>query len=179
MNTFDWNDTGFEENPDLSFAHVEDTAVRMVLRKMGNASAIQSLRHRCREVTGSDLLTFPWFHEEYPSWPIVFGVARVDWVHKITLNQILKSFTKTPIFKAYEGFIEDVGVNVREESAGLIFRWPGNTSFVLHNHPRDDEYIDKGKEWARITRPMGNMSPRVVYTIEPLDALLHTVDKDD
>ena len=177
MSTFGWDDTGFAENPDTPFALSEDAAVRKVLRRMGNESAIQGLRYKCKEVTGSDLLTFPWFHDEYPAWPVKFGVSRVKGVHKVPMNQVLKRFTKTPYFKAFEDFVEDVGVNVREDSAGLIFMWPGHATVVLHNYPRDDEYVERGQEWARITRAMGNMTPRVIYTLEPLDALLYALTR--
>jgi hypothetical protein len=178
MSEIGWDNTGFAEDPDSPFASAEDSAVRKVLRKMGNESAIQSLRHRCRDATGSELLTFPWFHAEYPAWPVLLGVARVRHIRPIPWGQVMKNFTKTPMFKAFEGFIEDASVNVREESAGVIFMSPGHTTVVLHNYPRDDEYVARGKEWTRITRPMGNMTPRVIYTLEPLDALLYFVDKE-
>lgn len=175
---YGWDDTGFQHNPDELYASAEDTAVRKVLRKMGNEAAIQSLRHRCQESTGSDLLTFPWFHAEYPEWPVVFGSARVRDIRPIPWGKVMKHFTTTPMFKAFENFVEDVGIDVREESAGVIFMSPGHTTVVLHNYPRDDEYVARGKEWARITRPMGNMSPRVIYTLEPLEALLYFVGKE-
>tara|TARA_Y100001938_G_scaffold136815_1_gene200175 strand:+ start:32958 stop:33497 length:540 start_codon:yes stop_codon:yes gene_type:complete len=179
MSDFGWDDTGFAEDPDAPFAQCEDTAVRKVIRKLGNQTAIQSLRHRCKAATGSDLLSFPWFHEEFPEWPIVLGVSRVRNVHKVTVAQILKRFTTTPMFKAYEDFVEDVGVDVREESAGLIFMYPKHTTMVLHNYPRDDELVDKGTEYGRIVRPMGNVTPRVIYTIEPLESLINYIMPDE
>ena len=46
---------------------------------------------------------------------------------------------------------------------------------VIHNLIRDDEIVDPHKQWARITRPLGTTSPPVIYTIEPLEALLQHI----
>jgi hypothetical protein len=71
-------------------------------------------------------------------------------------------------------FAEDYGVDICTESGGLIFRWPGHTMMVLHNHPQHGDTGGAGDHAARITHVRNHNGKRIIYTIEPLKSLVDT-----
>ncbi len=171
MSTNDFDDTGFSENPDLPFVNMEDSAVRRVLRLMGKANVIDYLRQECQLATGRPELSFSLFHDEYPSWPVRLDATPLLYIHKISLVELLRNFTKTILFRAYMDFAEDYGVDIRSESGGLIFRWPGHTMMVLHNHPQPN---GPGHHTATISHLFSHSGKQITFTIEPLKSLVDT-----
>ncbi len=171
MSTNDFDDTGFAEDPYFLFASFEDCAVRRVLRLMGKANVIDYLRQECQLATGRPELSFSLFHDEYPSWPVRLDATPLLYIHKISLVELLRNFTKTILFRAYMDFAEDYGVDICTESGGLIFRWPGHTMMVLHNHPQPN---GPGHHTATISHLFSHSGKQITFTIEPLKSLVDT-----
>jgi hypothetical protein len=172
MSAFGPNDTGFAEDSDFPFASCEDRAVRRVLRLMGQEGVINGLRSESQLATGRPELSFALFHHEYPRWPVRLGASRVRFVHKISLVELLRNFTKTILFRAYMDFAEDYGVDIRSESGGLIFQWPGHTMMILHNYRQQGDTDRLGAQAARITHLQDHGGKTTLYTIEPLKSFV-------
>jgi hypothetical protein len=170
-----WDAMGFEEDSAEVYESFEDSAVRAVLRKVGLERSISYLKSQCRDSTGSDYLSFPWFHSAHPLFPVALSTAKLYGLSDRTASDLITRFTKTPIFKAFMDFVEDDGILLKENHAGLIFRWRAKPMMVIHTYPREDEMVDSTKHWTRVSRVLGSGSGRIVVSIEPLDALLYNV----
>jgi len=168
-----WDD--ITPGPSRTWSSFEDKIVKKVMQKTGLIYNLNNLRQRCQAATGSRELNFEWFHDEYQDFPVRLSARKARWLRDMTVESLFRSFTRTTAFKEYERACEELGLDDREESLGIVFYWPGITAMILHNHPRDDELLDTKKEWTRIVRPIGNTNPRIIYTIEPLDSFLYVI----
>jgi hypothetical protein len=173
-----WDDVVEEPAGNWTKQSMEDGMVKKVMQKTGLIYNLENLRQRCHEATGRRDLNFEWFHDEYPSFPVRLTAKKAYWLRDMLVEDIYKSFTRTTAFRAYESACEELDVDPRSEAFGVIFRWPGIATMVLHNYMIDEELIDMGTSWTRITRTIGNVSPRVTYAYDKLDFLLHAISKE-
>jgi hypothetical protein len=171
-----WDELDVESRELRAPERFESRMVERVMRKLGLSGSLPAMVEQCREATGSDVLSFDWFHDQYPAFPIRLGAKRVPWLHKvITMEHLVKRFTRTPVFRGYQEFLEERGVNHLDESAGLVFGWPDATTVVVHNYLLD---IDPDVLTSRIIlyqRMLGTMRPPMLCTIETLDGLLDAI----
>lgn len=151
----------------------EETVIKQLFRATGFQPHWGALARECAAVTGSHALTFRWFHETYPGFPLTLGASPVAWVHKITMRDIFESFLKSVLFKAYMEFVHAAAIDDRQTSVAFVFR-EVRRYMVLHNFPRNGEMGDEAAEHMQGTRIVHQLG-QVVYVVEPLPKLLAAI----
>lgn len=162
-----------KENQRNSF---EETTIKRLLKQADVKYNLTQWRKDAASMNGGvHFLTFDWFADQFPQFPVQLGAARIKWTHKIVCGDLFGSgFAKLPFFKEYRTFLDQAGVDLQTERAGLVFNWTGvragGSAMVLHNYPVSshnvpdpDSRVERG---TRIVRPFGN--PVVVFVIESM-----------
>lgn len=168
-------DPTYAERQQAREENLAESVVKRILtfNKLAPASGWAPLVRACQETTGSPTLTFRWFHEQYPRFPVTLGSAPIPWVHEITLRVLMDGFLKLKVFTAYKKFLAAEGLDDATTYVALIFR-DVRRPMVLHNYPRGYD-IDASpapeKQATRIVHQHG----AVTYTLETLDALLSAI----
>ena len=173
---------------DRSRAEIEDDrqaafGERVIKQILANAGVKNRLREWKRQVswkTGKMGLTFDWFHEFFPDFPVRMGAAKLTYIHDISVPNLFGAgFVKMKFFLEYRDHLLRENLDDRTDRAGLAFMWPGIGIMVLHNYPVGDEAETspdpdiRTERGTRIVRPFGN--PLVIYVVERLDDFLRNI----
>jgi hypothetical protein len=156
-------------------AAYEERIVKKLLVHLGLAGSAAELAKRAKEKTGKARLSFEWFYEEYPDFPIYLVMRRIPFAFKVGVKDLFNKFCSTPMFKAWEEFRDEAPVE--DKPIGLVFDWPGvaGTQMIMHNGANG--YFDFDNR-VRIVRSIGrgrNVEPITVEQFIPfLDELLKT-----
>lgn len=146
----------------------EEACVRYVLRHFGQQAAVSAIRREAADQTGEAQLTFPWFHEVYPTFPIVLAARDVARADQVGLRDLDKRFTKTPLYAAYvEAAEAEFDADEEPGTLAVVYR-VGGTMTTLHNWL----YAFDEEPGLRVVRTMARRS---VFVIEPLHQLLDHV----
>jgi hypothetical protein len=163
---------------------------RIIKKILGDANVdyhLATARHEASLMNGGDrLLTFDWFQEKYPMYPVRLGAAKIPRTHEITCGHLFgHGFTKLPFYKEFINFLDQADIDMNSERAALVFNWTGikagGSAMVIHNYPtsshiRQEDPDLRLERGTRIVRPFGY--PPVVYVIESLNDFLLSVGKD-
>jgi hypothetical protein len=106
-----------------------------------------------REQYGHPRLTFRLFNDHFPTFPIALGTSRLKGVKlhedpRSSLPEWFNNFERTPFFKAYEEFVEQVAGVANGRAIGLVF--PRNRvrgALIIHDGGLEDGW-DRGNVFA-------------------------------
>lgn len=120
-----------ERNQQSEFAYEEKIA-KQILSALGIAHSFPSIRNELK-AEGIEYLTLPYLYSYLPKFPIYLSTRRIPYVHQIAFVDLISSFTRTPIYKAFADFLISLPEDVVASYYGMIFNWPGIGTCVLHN----------------------------------------------
>lgn len=111
------------------------------------------------------------------NFPVQLAADAVRYLDEIAASDLLGgNLPATPLWRAYVAAVERRGVDIRQTFFGLITPWRGSSSVVLHNWPRHEENIDRGKSYGRfVLFSCKHSTTPILYSLEPLDAFLDAV----
>jgi hypothetical protein len=165
MNEFFSKDTS-----DGSHSFVSEEKVVKDILKAANASGLfKSILAECKEETGLNTVTLGWFINRYPGFPVWLGIRKVEWQRDV-FGALLKRFTLTPCFKAWEE-INDSKPEGDDRSSGCVFTWPSFGVCCIHQY--SPSYLEN-TDGFWITRKLPSFEER--FIIEPLSQLLKTIN---
>lgn len=147
----------------------EEAMVSRILRLYGREALTAPIRRACEEKTGHYRLLFLWFADRFPDFPVWLVFRKVRYLHKLTMEDFLKRFSKTPIFDAWLEAQEVVPEAWQEEErpVGLVFEYlHGMGAAIL----TDCERL-LGEDNTRIVK---NFRGKNLY-LEPLDQFLEAL----
>jgi len=98
---------GPEERRQARCLSWEEQVVARLLRFYDISHLAPELRRRCADRTGYRRLLFSWFHDEHPDFPVWFVFKEVHYLHRLTMEDFLKRFSKMPLFDAWLGAWEE------------------------------------------------------------------------
>jgi hypothetical protein len=150
----------------------EERIVKKILVRGGLDGEIGKLCMRAKEKTGKARLTFEWFYEEYPSFPVYLSMRKVPFVYQVTPKDLFNKFCSTPMFKIWEEFRDEAPV--RDRPVALVFDWPAvkGTQMVIHNWERPQEWFDGN---LRLIRSIGTGRKLQLITIEQFEPFFECV----
>lgn len=160
-------------------AHYEETLVKRILNHAGVPFTVPGLKARAADETNEHTVSFDFFAQEYPRFPVLLGAAKIKWTHEIQVGHLFgKHFMQLSCMKEYQNLCASVDADPRENRVGLVFNWAGidagGSAMVLHNYPPgccvDAHERPRG---TFVCRPYG--SPVVVYVIEAFNDFLDSV----
>lgn len=117
----------------------EETCMNKLLAKFALSAASGRLKSACRTATGQYKLTFEWFEQEYPSFPVRIHFRKMPFTHKINFSDLFKRMTKLPFV---EDFMELSDSQDDGRPTALVFSWAamkdaelreGVGTTVIHN----------------------------------------------
>lgn len=115
-------------------AGYEERMVVALLKHFHLESYMPVLKAEAANHSTDDFLTFPVFLNYFSSFPVHIGTRHIPFLHEVPLGTILKSPTKTKIWKAFEDFLEAEESGIAENTnIGMIFNWPEIGNVILHN----------------------------------------------
>ena len=161
----------------------QERIVKQLLRNAGVALNVAAAKREAREQYGDDTLSFVWFHDRFPGFPVFLMAQKLPFTHKVTLADLYgrARFQKLSWWREYESQAELNGLDLRRERAALVFNLPhARDAFlmVLHNQP-SQEYTFTDAEcreedpWPRTVFPMGKSG--VTAVLEAFPGFLQTV----
>lgn len=111
----------------------EERVIKKLLAHVGLAEQAKTLAFRAKEKTGKARVSFEWFYDEHPDFPVYLKMRKLGFVYQVTVKELFNKFSSTPMYKAWEEFLYEVPVD--NKPVGLVFDWPGvsGTKMVLHN----------------------------------------------
>lgn len=159
----------------------EEQAVKKILAAAGIKTSKYQLLEDVQRRTNARKMTFDWFHQAFPAFPVRLTGTKLKYVHQIGVPSLFGThFAKNSFFKAFERGLQQNDISVRDSRAGLVFNWPDISMMVLHNYPIEPdtgpELESRVERGTRIVRPYGH--PVVVYVIESLHDFLLTVGNE-
>jgi hypothetical protein len=136
-----------------SHAHYESTVVKKLLSY-----------HKLPPIPKELAVCFASFYEEYPEFPVTICVGNLWGISDIDLSELFKHFTKTKIFKSYQGCVDRF---YEDKPLAMVFKWPRLSNFtVLH-----DAIHDFSIKAPVFLRPVGK-DPTKIYALEMIDSFL-------
>lgn len=163
----------------LSF---EERIVKRLLTYAKIPRHVGQAKREARDRFGNNDLSFQWFNEEYPGFPLVLFSQKLKYTHKTTLADIYGQgrFKKLSWWKEFIDRSEEAGVNLKTDRAAFVFNLPhARDAFlmVLHNQPTQETlFLDAEQRedpWPRTTFPIGKTG--VVAVLESFPSFLQTV----
>lgn len=173
-----------DESPDFNLDewiakkhdNYEETIIKKILKHMGAERRVKEIAARCHEVTGKNSLKWEIFEEEYPFFPVRLIPRSVPYVHKITVVDLYKRFTSTPIWKAFDDGYSELGLSPTTHCVGLVFNYPGIGTMVLHNY----HAVNRTSSSTIVLREVmlsRNAEQGEYFVIETLGSLLDEISK--
>lgn len=162
-------------------ATFEESAVKRLLAVAGVKYNLTASRGEAASIGSDHALSFPWFHDRYPRFPVRMGASKLAYMHWIEVPDLFgRGFTKTKFFREYLLFLQQAGLDDTRERVGLVFNWPDIGMMVLHNYPVEQQNTPdpdlRTERGTRIVRPFGN--PLVIYVIETVTDFLANIGND-
>lgn len=158
----EFNKNSWREYQQERLANYEEKVAKRILNQFGLGNYISSLK----KSAPSGLLRLENIRHLIPA-NIIFFASQPTYVHKVTVSDLYKRFTKTPIFNAFingEALLEESGVDSSELEDGvlcMVFPWPSLSEMVTFY--RGDPAADTDS--FRISRVVRGVS----YHIETLN----------
>jgi 8-oxo-dGTP pyrophosphatase MutT (NUDIX family) len=163
------NDFFFRPESDDSHSFTsEEKIVKAILKAADASQYFKTLLAECREETGVNAVNLSWFVTRYPSFPIWLSTRKVQWQRDV-FGHLLKRFTNTPCFKAWEE-VDEAKPEEDSRSAGCVFTWPSFGVCCIHQY--SPSYLASA-DGIWITRKLPSFEER--FVIEPLSQLLKTL----
>ena len=126
--------TDFHKWIDSKKSVFEEKMVKTVMTKLGLMSQLSSVMSDVKDWGGKEAkISFTWFHDRWPSFPVRLCTERTVYAHKIDVTDLYKRFTSTTMYKAFMDAKELIPDSELYSSWGLIFPWSGMGYAVLHN----------------------------------------------
>lgn len=167
-----------EDTPEHEIARqaaYEAKVVKRILTEAGfKPSKWSGVVSQSREFTGAEHLSFAWFTEMYPTFPVILMTEKIRWMHRTKWSDFFKRFTKTTLYHKFSELAAQREIDPAKTYVGLVFEFGDLGTMVLHNYPRHpQEVLGEGKydEGARLVRPLKN----VVYVIEQVSSFISAV----
>lgn len=169
-------DPSAEERARARDEGLAERAIKALLTNAGYRPNLgwAGLAAQCNQATGSHKLTFAWFHEVFPRFPVQLEAANVRFVYSTNLRDLFDGFRKMPVFKAYTKAFDNAALPELTSYFALIFQ-DVRRMMVLHNYPRrddigptDDEHEDQGTL-------VSHRYKNVTYTLETLDRFAFSI----
>jgi len=150
----------------------EHRVVTKILEHCGLSDQAWPLARVAYERTGLWWLSFAILDAVYPI-PAWLVCRKVPWVHRISIADLQRRFTKTRLFRAFANAEADASAAYRDGRVGLVFEWVGVWPMaVIHNCasaiPTDE---------PAIVRSWPNVEPPQVVAIQSFDSFLRTLVK--
>ncbi len=125
----------------------EEDRVKFVLARCGLGHEKWTLLNASRAAYGRPRLTFKLFNDAFPTFPILMGASRLNGVKlhedpKASLPEWFNHFDRTPFFKAYGEFYEQVADAANNRAVGLVF--PRNRirgALIVHDGGLEDYWL--------------------------------------
>lgn len=155
-------------NRDSSEGHsfaTEEKIVKAILKQANASEAYKSILSECRKDTGVNNINLSWFLNRYQSFPLWLGTRRVEW-QRDTFGTLLKRFTHTPCYKAWEE-VNDTKAEDDCRTTACVFTWPSFGICCIHQHT-PSQLADSDGIW--ITRKLPSFEEK--FIIEPFSQLL-------
>lgn len=179
----DAGESSQQEQKQLSF---QERIIKQLLRRAGVQLNVKAAKFAAKERYQSDDLSFQWFHDEYPTFPVRLMAQKMRYTQETRLGELYGrgQFKRLPWWQEYEKQAAVYGVNLANDRAALLFNLPyAKDAFlmVLHNQPTqaglivDAEYR-QDEAWPRTTFPMGKTG--IVAVLESFDSFLQTVGNE-
>jgi hypothetical protein len=152
----------------LGYAKLEQSVIRAIY-KLHNADA--RFNWELKECNRQkQTLALPWFIENFPAFPAILRVAKVEHVFDVSWTALFgPTFFKQPWAAEYLELVDELQVNLRKEWFAMVFRVPHAKQanlMVMHNVPDDLLLVES--ELTCIMR----VKDRIRYVIEPLASFL-------
>ncbi len=173
------NDTARAEQQ-LAF---QERIVKQLMRRAAIPAAVGALKHEAMDRRGSADLSFDWFNERFPTFPLRLLSQKMKYTQTTTLGDIYGKgrFRKLPWWQEYESQTCLYNVNLATQRAAFFFNLPfAKDAFlmVLHNQPTQEQVIRdaevrQDEPWPRTTFPIGKTG--VVAVLEAFDSFMQTV----
>lgn len=169
------------EKSQLSF---QERCVRMILKFAAFPESFVTLKARAKEHYGRSDLSFAWFAEEFPAYPVNLMSQRLRYTAKPRWTELFGAgFAKQTWFKEYHKQVAEYAWDLQTSRCAMFFNAPHAdtaATMVLHNQPVANMIIQdaelRGEPETRILRPYGR--PQVTYVIESAKSFMCTVGTD-
>lgn len=113
-------DAGFEASKNQRWEH---RVCKVLLEHYGLQTYARSIMEVSRAGRGVRALTFEAFKASFPSFPLWLVCRKIPWVHKTEFADLVRKFTKSRPFKAYQRFEGDAPEAYRAGRLGVVFEW--------------------------------------------------------
>jgi len=153
----------------------EERIVKVILNEFELGAHISRYKRQLKEISDTDVLSFIWFRNAFPDFPLFLGASSNVFSRELALSDLYKRFSRTKMFETFEALVHEVAqesdLPVKDCGAcGLIFPWAKIGNVVLHN-------LSIELEGTRLTRTVKtglNSEFRTLYldTLTPLLAAL-------
>lgn len=160
--------------------NLTESAIKALLTNAGYRPNLgwAGVAAQCRHTTGSDKLTFAWFHETFPRFPVQMEAASVPFVYSTNLRDLFDGFRKMPVFKAYTKAFDHAALPELTSNFALVFR-DVRRLMVLHNYPRRDDIGPTDNADGDNNDDQGTLVSHryrnVIYILETLDRFASAV----
>lgn len=150
-----------EEKRAESAAAYEEKIVKKILIAAGMEDQINIMKNDIRAKTGKPGLTFAWFYEQNPTFPIYLEFARLPYVYQTKVTDLFNKFESLSFYKEWlllrDEYLEE------DHYVGLVFDFPGikGTQMIIHDA---QFYTGPGNHFCS--------SGRVGVVLEPFDPFL-------
>ena len=174
-----------EQNAANTQITFQERIVKQLLRYAGVPINVSLMKREAAAKYGSNDLTFAWFNEEFPAFPVYLLAQKMRNTHKATLADLYgkSGFKRLPWWKEYEEQVSTHGIDLHNDRAVLFFNLPhAKEAFLmtLHNQPTQNSSVvdaeSREEPWPRTTFPVGKTGITVV--LESFLSFMQTVGTD-
>lgn len=111
----------------------EEKIIKQILTHVGLEKEVGKLCMPVKEKTGRGRLTFEWFYEAYPSFPIYLGMRKIPFAFQVSAKDLFNKFHTTPMYNEWMNFCDEAPAE--DKPLGIVFDWPGikGTQMIIHN----------------------------------------------
>jgi hypothetical protein len=153
----------------------EAAVVRRFLRHFAPQRNVKELL----TVLGRQALTTDLLPNFLTGMPLRLAADPVRYLDEITATDLLAgNLPGTQIWRAFVAAVERAAVDLRRTYFGLVIPWTGATTVVLHNWPRHEEALDRGRSYGRfVLVSCKHASVPMLYSLEPLESLILALER--
>lgn len=154
----------------------EATVTKRILHKLRPGIPLGEIGRQLGDLQ----LSLDTIHVVVPGFPLRLTAEHVPCLHQTSFGDLFRPAKNMAIFRAFAEHMERRGWDVYEMCCGLVVSWPDVEmgTLVLHNWPRSEERLDRHRGYTRIVFANSKGIDPMIYSLEPLDALLDAI-KDE
>jgi hypothetical protein len=163
----------------------EEAVIKRLLAHGGIRVNFKQAVEDVRATFKSDFLTFLWFNDAYPRFPVRLGAAKLRGTSgtRIGWTELFGSgFRRLPWMREYQAMCEQYDYDPAREHVGLVFNAPHAdkaATMVMHNMANQLGGMGEDARHDGETRIMRTFRrPAMTYVIESFTGFLTTVGKD-